>query len=450
MSPPSAASPLLTRAILPTLLRLSVPNVLAMAMSVIVGIAEMSYIGILGTGPLAAMAVVFPFVMLAQMMSSGAMGGGVSSAISRALGAGDQARADSLAMHAVLIGAVAGLLFSFVFLSFGSRIFWWLGARGEVLELAIGYAHYVFVSAVFVWLLNTLASVLRGTGNMVVPSTVIFVCAILQILIGGALGLGIGPVPRFGLPGVAWGQLLASAAGVVFLVWWLRAGQARVRPGLGGHGFNRQMFGAILKVGALACLSPVQSVLSMLIFTGLIARLGVEALAGYGIGQRMEFLLIPIAFGIGVSSVPMVGMAIGANDITRARRVAWTAGGVSAAVLGAIGIVLALAPHLWAGMFSGDAAVLAVASNYLRIVGPAFACFGLGLTLYFASQGSGKVLGPVLAASLRLLLIACVGVWLVRREAEAEAYFMLASAGMLVYGLATWASVRFTAWGRPT
>lgn len=416
-------------------------------MAVMVGIAETVYIGILGTEALAAMAVVFPFVMLGQMMSSGAMGGGVSSAISRALGAGDQSRADALAIHALVIGGLAGIAFSWAFLSFGSRLFWFLGARAEVLELAIGYGHYVFIAAIFVWLLNTLASVLRGTGNMLVPSTTIFGCAILQIAIGGALGLGLGPIPRLGLPGVAWGQLLASAIGVAFLLWWIRQGRARVQPKLGSGGFNRSMFGAILRVGALACLSPVQSVLAMLVFTGLISRLGVEALAGYGIGQRMEFLLIPIAFGVGVSSVPMVGMAIGARDIARARRVAWIAGGVSALALGSTGIALAIAPQLWARLFTSDQGVLDVASSYLRIVGPAFALFGLGLTLYFASQGSGKVLGPVLAASLRLALIIIVGWWLARIEATADAFFLLAAAGMAVYGIATWASVRFTAWG---
>ena len=86
--------PLLSGPILPTLLRLAAPNVLAMTMAVAVGVAETWYIGLLGTGPLAAMALVFPFNMLTQMLSSGAMGGGVSSAVSRALGAGDDARAD--------------------------------------------------------------------------------------------------------------------------------------------------------------------------------------------------------------------------------------------------------------------------------------------------------------------------------------------------------------------
>jgi Na+-driven multidrug efflux pump len=104
-------------------------------------------------------------------------------------------------------------------------------------------------------------------------------------------------------------------------------------------------------------------VLAILIFTGLLAQLGTEALAGYGIGQRLEFLLIPIAFGIGVAAVPMVGMAMGAGQVARARRVAWVAAGVSAFNLGLIGAVVTLAPDVWSRLFSQDEAVLAYAGN---------------------------------------------------------------------------------------
>jgi putative MATE family efflux protein len=438
---------LTTGPILPTLLRLALPNVLAMTMAVLVGIAETRYVGLLGTAPLAAMALVFPFAMLVQMMSAGAMGGGVSSAVSRALGAGDPERARTLALHAVVIGTVAGLLTSVAFIGFGPSMFRGLGGSGEVLAEAVRYGNVLFVGAVLIWLVNTLASILRGTGDMRVPSIALLAIAVLQIVVGGVLGLGLGPVPRLGMPGVAIGQLVAFGAGAVFLLWWLASGRARMRLGWRGVTLRGEYFADILKVGALACLSPVQSVLTVLIFTGLVAQLGVAQLAGYGIGQRLEFLLIPIAFGIGVASVPMVGMAIGAGDVARARRVAWTAGAVSAVNLGLIGAVVSLWPDLWARLFTSDPVVLDYARQYLRWAGPAFALFGLGLTLYFASQGSGRVLGPVLAATLRLAVVAGVGAWLVARDAPAWQYFALVAAGMAVYGIATAASIRLTRWG---
>lgn len=433
--------------ILPTLLRLALPNVLAMTMTVMVGIAETRYVGLLGTTPLAAMALVFPFAMLVQMMSAGAMGGGVSSAVSRALGASDPERARTLALHAVVIGAVAGLATTVLFLAAGPALYRLLGGAGAVHAEAVRYAGILFLGAALTWLVNTLASVLRGTGDMRVPSVTLLAMAVLQIALGGALGLGLGPVPQLGMPGVALGQIVATAAGVAFLLWWLGSGRARLRLGWRGVALRAELFGDILKVGALACLSPVQSVLTVLIFTGLVARLGVAPLAGYGIGQRLEFLLIPIAFGIGVAAVPMVGMAIGAGDVARARRVAWTAGAVSAVNLGAIGLVVSLWPGLWSGLFSSDPVVLGYADQYLRWAGPAFAFFGFGLTLYFASQGSGKVLGPVLAATLRLAMVAGIGSWLGARGAPAWQLFALVGGAMALYGLATAASIRITRWG---
>lgn len=434
--------------ILSTLLRLAVPNVLAMLMTVLVAIAETFYVGLLGTTQLAAMALVFPFVMLMQQMSAGAMGGGVSSAISRALGESNEQRAQTLAFHALVIGLALGVFASLFFLLLGPALYRLLGGTDQVLEVAVRYSTTFFCGVVLIWLMNTMASILRGTGNMRIPSLGIFGAALLQIVLSGVLGLGLGPIPRLGMTGIALGQLLAMGAGVAFFGWYLLGGKGRLTLRLRGIAMHGEMFHDILKVGALACLSPLQSVLTMQIFTGLIARLGTLPLAGYSIGQRLEFLLVPISFGIGVASVPMVGMAIGAGKVARARRVAWTAGLVSMLNLAVIGLVVAISPDLWAGLFTSDEQVLEVARQYLRIAGPAFPFFGLGLTLYFASQGSGKMLGPVTAALVRPVLVAGVGGWMASQGMEAPAYFALVAGSLVAYGLATALSVRLTRWGR--
>jgi putative MATE family efflux protein len=445
---PTAASRSLTQGpILSTLIRLAVPNVLAMALTVLVGIAETYYVGRLGTSPLAAMALVFPFAMLTQMMSAGAMGGGVSAAVSRALGAGDHERAAELIRHALTIGAAAGIVYSAVFLTFGPTFYAWLGGRGVVLAEARAYATVIFSGALMVWLSNTLASVLRGTGNMRVPSIVIVGSALLQILLGGLLGLGAGPVPSFGMVGVALGHVVATTVSVGVLWWILASGQAGLRLQWRGPRLRAALLADILRVGALSCLSPVMSVLTVLVFTGLVADLGVLALAGYAIGQRLEFLLIPIAFGIGVAAVPMVGMAIGAGDVGRARRVAWTAAALSALNLALIGATVTLWPDLWAALFTSDPAVLEHARQYLRIVGPAFPLFGVGLTLYFASQGAGRVSGPVMASVARLLLVVA-GSWWASDHATAQSLFLLVAVAMAAYGLLTAAAVKLSRWGQ--
>ena len=452
-SAPVARSPannnlLLQAPILPTLLRLALPNLAALIVTAAVAIAETSYVGVLGTAPLAAIALVFPMIMLMQMLSSGAMGGGVSSAISRALGAGDDVRANALAMHALAIGAGAGVMFSLLFIIFGRTLFASLGGRGAVLDQAMEYANVALSAALLVWLLNTLASIVRGTGNMQIPSLTLLGVSALQIGFGGALGLGIGPIASFGLPGVAGGLVIGFSAGTVFLLWYLRSGRGRLKLHFADVPFRREMFVDILKVGLLAAFSPLQSVLTVLILTRAIASFGTEALAGYGIGARLEFLLVPIAFAVGVACVPMVGMAVGAGKIARARQVAWTGGAVSAVALGLIGSLAAMLPHLWSGLFSTDPTVQAAANLYLRYAGPTFPLFGLGLCLYFASQGAGKVLGPVLASSLRLGIVAAGTVLLAWNNAPLWSLFALVGLSLAAYGGATAAAVYTTNWGR--
>src|SRR5664279_4183015 len=352
---------LLTSPILPTLLKLALPNTVAMFGSTLVAVAETSYIGRLGIEPLAGIALVFPFVMLTQMMSAGAMGGGVSSAIRRSLGAGDRDLAATLALHAAIIGACGGIFFTAMMLLFGRQFFALLGGRGRVLEQACDYSQVLFSGAIAIWLVNTLASVLRGTGDMRLPSATLIVAAVVQIVVGGSLGLGLFGLPQFGMRGVAAGQLTAFALGAMFLMWYLISGRSRLTLNFSAFTFQRGMFIDILKVGAISCLSPLQSVLTVLIFTRIVAGFGTETLAGYGMGSRLEFLLIPIAFAFGVSSVPMVGM---------------------------------------------------------------------GTCLYFASQGAAKVVGPVLASTVRLVMVAAGGWWLATAAAPAWTLFALVGAAV--------------------
>jgi putative MATE family efflux protein len=444
VAPPNS---LLTSPILPTLLRLALPNTVAMFGSTLVAVAETSYIGRLGIEPLAAIALVFPFAMLAQMMSAGAMGGGVSSAISRALGAGDQPRAANLALHAALIGVGGGLVFTVTMLLSGRRFFSILGGQGEVLEQACSYSNVLFSGAVAIWLVNTFASVLRGTGDMRLPSAILMAAAMIQIIAGGTLGLGLFGVPQFGMRGVAAGQLAAFSLAAIFLLWYLVTGRSRLRLNFSAFEFERGMFFDILKVGAIACLSPLQSVLTILIFTKILAGFGTETLAGYGMGSRLEFLLTPVAFAIGVASVPMVGMAIGAGLIARARQVAWTAAAVAGVSLGLVGLVVAVKPALWVSLFTTDPGVTAAANSYLAWAGPAFAFFGIGACLYFAAQGAAKVGGPVLAYTGRLAMVAIGGWWLASINAPAWTLFALVGGGMIVLGLGAAVSIRLTRWG---
>src|SRR5579863_3826251 len=433
--------------LLRTLLRLAWPNVIALSAGTCVVIAETSYIGRLGVEPLAAMALVFPFVILTMTMSGGAMGGGVASAIARALGSGDVDRASTLASHALFIGFCFGLFFMVGMLIFGPALLEALGGRDGVLVHAIAYTQVFFCGAVLPWLMNSMAGILRGTGNMQLPSMLILFAAVLQIVCGGTLGLGLGPIPQFGVRGVAAGALIAFAASIGVMSWYLFSGRARVVPKIVGLQIRWEMLADILKVGVISCFSPLQSVLSIGIFTHFLARYGTEVLAGFGIGSRLEFMLTSLAFSFGIASVPMIGMAIGAERITRARKVALVAGLVSFVAVGLIATVIAIVPEIWVNIFTDDVGVRDAGRRYLSTAAPMYAFIGLAMSMYFSSQGAAKMLGPVLAQTARLAFIAVGGWYLTTRDATAGEFFILAAASMVLLGVLSSASVFLTRWG---
>jgi putative MATE family efflux protein len=442
----AAKNALLDGPILRTLLWLAWPNVVALSAGTCVVIAETSYIGRLGVESLAAMALVFPFVILTMTMSGGAMGGGVASAIARALGAGDTDRASTLAAHAMLISISFGLTFMIGMLVFGPGLLQSLGGRGNVLAQAIGYVQIFFGGAVLPWLMNSFAGILRGTGNMKLPSLMILSSAVCQIILGGALGLGLGPIPQFGMRGVAAGSLIAYSISITAMAWYLFSGRGRVIPKIRGLRIQWAMFVDILKVGAVSCLSPLQSVLTISIFTHMLAQFGTEILAGYGIGARLEFMLTSIAFAVGIASVPMVGMAIGAQRVKRARRIALIAGCISFVSVGLVATVIAIFPDLWVNIFTGDAGVRAASRQYLSIAAPMYAFIGLSISMYFSSQGAAKVLGPVLAQTARLVFVAAGGWWLSIHDASPANFFALAAASMVLLGVLSAVSVVVTRW----
>jgi putative MATE family efflux protein len=406
---------LLDAPITPTLLRLAAPNVLVMVAQASVGLIETYFVGKLGTAALAGVALVFPVVMLMQMMSAGAMGGGISSAIARALGGGRRDDANALTIHALAIGTIFGIAFMVIALGFGRPLYAAMGGSGDSLAAALIYSNVVFSGAILVWLFNSLANVIRGTGNMMVPAIVTCTGTAVLIPLSPCLIFGWGPFPQLGIAGGAAAVIAFYAVGSLAFAAYLWSGRSVVRLSLAGGGLRRTLFWDILRVGLVAALITVGTNLTIGIATALVGQFGPAAIAGYGTGSRIEYLLIPLVFGLGGPLVAMVGTNIGAGQRDRALRAAWIGAAIAAGLCETIGLAAAAFPHAWLSLFDTDPAMLEAGTHYLRAVGPVYGLFGLGMALYFASQGAGRLLWPLIANMTRLA-IAGGGGWLVLRS----------------------------------
>ncbi len=429
-----------------TLIRLATPNVLVMVVQASVGLIETYFIGKLGTDALAGVSLVFPAVMLMQMMSAGAMGGGISSAVARALGAGRRDDANALTWHALAVAAVFGLAFMLALIGGGPWLYRAMGGDGGSLDAALAYSNIVFAAAILVWIFNSLANVIRGTGNMLVPAAVICIGALILIPLSPLLIFGIGPFPRLGITGGAVAVVAYYSIGSLAFALYLRSPSGIVRLSLAALTLRWPLFRDILRVGLVAALVTLQTNLTIAIVTGLVGRVGPAAIAGFGTASRLEYLLVPLVFGLGGPLVAMVGTAIGAGRRDRALRTAWIGAAIAAALTEAIGLAAAAFPKAWLTLFGSDPDMLDAGTRYLHIVGPFYGMFGLGMALYFASQGAARLLWPLIGNFVRLLVAAGGGALVLRFTGDLSLVFVALAAALAAFGLVNAAAVAGGAW----
>ncbi len=440
---------LLQAPLLPTLFRLATPNVIGLFATTIVIGYDGYILGRLGADALAGVALVFPLSMLMLQISAGGIGGAVTAGVARALGGGRAEDADRIAQHALLIAAVLAAIFMLVMLGFGGGIYRAMGGRDAALEAALSYSTVIFGGSLLICLANILAAIVRGAGNMVLPSAMLAGTAILHLFLCPLLVFGWGPVAGLGLAGAALSTLGTNLVAAAVLLAYLSSGRAAVQLLRVRWELRREFLRAILRVGAPASLSPILSNGSIAAATALIGSYGTAALAGYGVAARLEYIMIPIAFGFGTALTTLVATNMGAGQHERALRATWTGGAVVAILTGIIGIVAAIAPGLWMGLFSSDPAVLAIGSSYLRVVGGCYSLFGLGLALFFASQGAGRMFWP-LAGSVARLVVVALGGWLSVHvwQVPASGFFVVIAAGFVIYAVMIAGAIRLGTWVR--
>ena len=280
---------LLEGPIVPTLLRLAVPNIFVMLVQSAVALVEAYFIGMLGTDALAGVTLVVPLLMLTQMMSGGAMGGGISSAVARALGGGRKDDANALVWHATIIALGFGVTTTVIIVGFGNWIYGdAMGGRGGALTAALTYSNVVFGGAILIWLFNSLANVIRGTGNMMVPAMIALVGALIIIPLSPVLIFGWGPIPAFGVVGGAVASIGYYVFGCVALVYFIWSKRGVLRPASSPPKLHWPLMRDILRVGLIACIITVTTNLSVAFANALVSAQGTAAVAGYGVGARLE------------------------------------------------------------------------------------------------------------------------------------------------------------------
>ena len=437
----------LTQPVMPLLIRMSAPNTVAFFIQSIVVLAEVWFISKLGTNSLAAVALAFPLLMITQTMSGGALGGAITSAIARSMGANDIDKAERLIWHSVVISLGGAFTFLLLFLLFGEQLLFLLGGRGDILKESYTYCSYLFLGGLILWLSGSMSAILRGMGNMRFPATLMVCTSFLQVFLSGGFILGWYGFPQIGVPGAAIATLISASVMVIIIFLKLMSKSIPVKLRLKQLILSRDLFNNIFEVAIPASVSPLLTVGTILVLTGLVGTFGTEALAGYGIGSRVEFLMIPLIFGIGTAMTSIVGANIGAKNIIRAETVG-IYGGTSAGVVSIfIGLILALFPDAWIQFFTDDVKAFEVTKLYIQIVGPFYIFQGIGLSLYFASQGANAMKWPTIATIARFLIASIGGGISVHWLGYGIGSVFIASAiAMMIFGTMIFVSIKKGAW----
>jgi putative MATE family efflux protein len=455
LSAPPAASAAASRTrllldgpIVSTLLRLAAPNVVVNVVLIAsTATVDAHFVGKLGSDALAGLSLVFPLIMLMQQMANSSMGGAIASAIARAIGAGRHADASALVVYGVAVAAGMAAIFAAIMLLAGPTIYAMMGGTAEARTAALQYSNAVFGGALAYWLLSTLTSVVRGAGQATMLAVVYLASQALHILLVPALMFGVGPLPPLGVAGAGIATIASFAAASGVLAWYIASGRTTVRVSLRGVRRSRRLFAEILRVGAPMSLQPFLNNLSLATLTGFVGALGAAELAGFGAAVRLEYLLYPLAFGLGAGALALVGTNIGAGNLARAARSAWTAAALAAGVTGSIGLFGITSPHAWIGLFTDAPEIHALGARYLVVVSLAYPFLGLGLTLASSFQAAGRPLWPLLGITSRALVV-IIGGWIAVHLTSTgfAGLAFVAASGLIVYGAGLTIAFRVGVW----
>lgn len=415
------------------LFKLAAPNMVSVFFMLVVGFAEPFFAGKLGIIQLASVAITYPLVSLSGMIGAGAIGGGVVSALSRSIGKNDLNRANVVIWHSIIIYAVVAIIFFIVFVFFSKTLFIAMGAEESVVEKAVGYSRIFFILSPTIFLFYLMMSIYRSFGDYQFLAVINVILGMLQLFLSGALSLGWFFFPSLGINGLALAFVIPQGLAGVFMFISILFGKYPVRFKI--LSLRKEIFIDILNVGGLGAINSTSIALTMIITTTFISRFGTEAIAGYGVCARLEQTLIPLAFGVGGVLTSCVGTNFGASQFYRARKSAWFGATFIASIAAIAGITFSIFPSLWLDFYTTDLNAYLIGALYLSIVAPFFPLFAFGKTLYFASQGTGKMLVPISGAITRLSIVTVFGFICVYLELEIKYLFFVIGIAMSSVGL---------------
>lgn len=386
---------------LAAVVRLAAPTTLVMAVSAVSNVVYTYFVSRLGVDAIAAVSLVFPVSLLAITAMGGGIGAGATSAIARALGAGARERAATLGGQALVLAVLLGWGFGLVAWLAVGALFSLMGAEGAVHDGATLFARVLFGGVCITFFGMMLDSVMRAEGNVRIPATWATTSMLLQMVVTPLFMFRFG----WGLVGGALAMLTCQALAILPRLAWVFGGRGIVRPALHAEGPRLAPIREILRVGVPAALATSTNNVGLMVLTGVVTRLGAPDLAAYGLGTRLDFVLMSFGYGVGAGVLTLVGLATGATRPDRVRAFVGRGVAIAVVLLAVPGAIVWWRPDLWIGMFTDDPGIHEIGALYFRTIAPTYPFVGIAMVIAFAFQGLGRAALPLVVTVLRITAV---------------------------------------------
>ncbi|GAB3018530.1 MATE family efflux transporter [Natronobiforma cellulositropha] len=378
-----------TGAITPKLAHLAWPLVLGNLVQTFYNLADMFWVGRLGSEPVAAVALMFP---LTWMFVSTAIGltAATIALVSQHVGSGDRREADRVVGQTILLALVVSSALAALGLAARRPLLHLVGARDQVFVEALAYIEVIFLTLPLTFLFLAFRSALQGAGDTKTAMWLVFISAGLNVVLDPFFILGWGPFPEMGTRGAAVATLVARAFATAAGIYILLEGTYGVRLRLADLRPNPGLLRKLVGIGYPASFAGWANSFAAVIMAGFVARFGATPTAAYGIGVRLMSISWMVAGAVGGATATGVGQNLGARSPERAARVVFVATVATMGLLAAVGAFVLLFPAQLMAIFIDDPDVIAEGVVLLRITAPFWALFGGVMVLRGAFEGAGK------------------------------------------------------------
>ena len=383
------------------LFKLGLPIMVGMLAHTLFNIVDTIFVGRLGAEAIASVTIAFPIAFIIIAIGSG-VGIGATSLVARLIGAKRKRMADSAAENAIILSVIISVIITAAGIVTSRPLFVLMGVTGNVLEMSVAYINIIFSGMIFMLPMMIMASILRGEGNAKTPMKIMTTIAILNAIFDPVFIFFFG----YGVPGAAMASVLARFIGamVMFYIFFIKK-STYVTLSFRKFRVDWKMVKDIFGVGVPASLSQISMSVGMLILNVFLIAMGSVYVAAFGLGLRIDMLVLLPTIGISAGLITMVGMYVGAKDYERARWITKYAMKISTVIMGLAGLLFFFIAEYLMMIFTSDPQVIMSGAEYLRIVVISYPFAAIGITIYSSFQGAGKGVPALVLTLLRVILI---------------------------------------------